>query len=232
MPLKKMQVLVVDDDVGILRLMRDVLELEGYQVLLASSAEATFEVMAKEAPDLVLLDIRLPDMDGYTICQCIRQFSQLPIIMVTAKGNEEEKVQGLEAGADDYVTKPFSSSELAARIKAVLRRSKLWEEYPEPTLHCGELVVDFARCRISVGGQGVNLTATEYRLLSYLARNAGRVLTSAQILENVWGEEYLGDTHILQVNIGRLRKKLEDEAGNPKYIITRPGIGYTMNKKE
>jgi len=150
--------------------------------------------------------------------------------MVTAKGTEEEKVKGLDAGADDYVTKPFSSKELAARVRAVLRRSKLWDERPEPAFHLHDLLIDFARHKVTLGNQEVNLTATEYRLLSYLARNADRVVTPDQILEKVWGEDYLGETRLLQVNMVRLRRKLGDDAKNPKYIMTRSGIGYSMMK--
>jgi DNA-binding response OmpR family regulator len=170
-------------------------------------------------------------MDGYTVCERIREFSQVPIIMVTAKGNDEETVKGLDAGADDYVTKPFSSKELAARVKAALRRTTLWDEHPEPAFSSNDLVIDFARHRVTVGSQEVNLTAIEYKLLSYLARNASRILTPDQILVTVWGEEYAGETHLLQVSIARLRQKLGDNARNPRYILTRPGIGYMMVKK-
>jgi len=211
--------------------MQRILQLEGYRVLKASGGESALDMFDEETPDLVLLDIMMPIVDGYTVCRRIREFSQIPIIMVTAKGNDEEKVAGLDAGADDYVTKPFSSSELAARVRAVLRRTRLWNEQPKPAFCYEDLVVDFARHRVTVGEREVNLTATEYRVLSYLARNTGRVVTPDQILERVWGEEYIGDTHLLQVNIARLRKKLDDNAGVPRYILTRPGIGYMMAKK-
>lgn len=231
MPSRKVSVLVVDDDVRILRLTRRILEMDGYRVLAASDGESALDMFDDESPDLVLLDIMMPGMDGYTVCQRIREFSQIPVIMVTAKGGDEEKVQGLDAGADDYVTKPFSTEELAARVKAVLRRTTLWGESPEPVFHCHDLVVDFARRKVTLDSQQVNLTATEYKLLSYVARNSGRVVTPDQILEKVWGEEYLGETHLLQVNIARLRRKLSDDTKNPKYILTRPGIGYTMVKQ-
>jgi len=230
MPSRKTSLLVVDDDVRILRMMQRMLELEGYRVLTASSGEAALDIFDEETPDLVLLDIMMPNMDGYTVCRRIREFSQTPIIMVTGKDNDEEKVQGLDAGADDYVTKPFSAKELGARVRAVLRRTKLWDERPEPAFHSDDLVVDFARHRVTLSGQEVNLTATEYRLLSYLARNADRVVTPDQILGQVWGEEYVGESHLLQVNIARLRQKLNDDTKNPRYILTRPGIGYMMKK--
>ncbi|MFC1934501.1 response regulator transcription factor [Chloroflexota bacterium] len=231
MPSKKASVLVVDDDVRILRMIQGILELEGYRVLSAGSGEDALDALGKETPDLVLLDIMMPGMDGYTVCRRIREFLQIPVIMVTAKGGDEEKVQGLDAGADDYVAKPFSSSELAARIRAVLRRTTLWNERPAPAFHFHNLVIDFAGHKVTSGSQEVDLTATEYRLLSYLVRNAGRVVTPDQILERVWGEEYVGETHLLQVNMARLRQKLGDDAKNPRYILTRPGIGYMVTKQ-
>lgn len=231
MPARKVSVLVVDDDVRILRMMQRILELEGYRVLNATGGEAALNVFDEETPDLVLLDIMLPDIDGYTVCRRVREFSQVPIIMVTAKDNVEEKVEGLDAGADDYVAKPFSSGELVARVRAVLRRTKLWDEHTGPALYSSDLVIDFARHKVTLGGQEVNLTATEYRLLSYLARNADRVVTADQTLENVWGEEYIGETHLLQVTMARLRRKLSDDAKNSRYILTRPGIGYMLVKQ-
>lgn len=221
-------VLVVDDDVRMLRMMRRILELESYRVITAGSAEAAFDVFDREAPDVVLLDVMMPGMDGYAACQRIREFSQVPIMMVTARSVDEEKVRGLDSGADDYVTKPFSASELTARVRAVLRRTALWDDPPEPALKCGDLVIDFSRKRVTLGSQELNLTATEYRLLSYLARNADRVLTPDQILEKVWSERYVGETNLLQANITRLRKKLKEDARNPRYILTRQGIGYMM----
>jgi DNA-binding response OmpR family regulator len=231
MALRKTCVLVVDDNVRMLRLMTRILELEGYRVLRAINGVAALDVFDEETPDLVLLDIIMPVMDGYTACRRIREFSQIPIIMVTAKGNEEEIVEGLNAGADDYVPKPFPAKELAARVGAVLRRTKLWEERSQPAFQSADLAIDFARHVVTVGGQEVNLTAMEYKMLSYLARNAGRVVIPDDILSKVWGEEYCGETHIIQVNMARLRKKLGDDAKNPKYIMTRPGIGYSMIKQ-
>jgi len=230
MPARKASVLVIDDEVRILRILQRVLELEGYRVLTANNGKAALDAFDKETPELVLLDIMMPDVDGYTMCQRIREFSQIPIIMVTAKDSDQEIVQGLNAGADDYVTKPFSASELVARVRAVLRRSKAWDECTEPEFHSEDLVIDFARHRVTRCGQEVILTATEYRLLSYLVHNAGRVVTPDQILEKVWGEDYVGETHLLQVNMARLRQKLGDDAKKSRYILTRPGIGYMMLK--
>lgn len=231
MPSRKVSVLVVDDDTHILRMLQRMLELEGYQVLTASSGVAALDIFDEKTPELVLLDIMLPDMDGYTVCRNIHEFSQIPIIMITAKDSDEEKVQGLDAGADDYVTKPFSANELVARVRAVLRRTRLWDEHPEPAFSFQDLVIDFVRHRVTAGSQEVNLTATEYRLLAYLVHNAGRVVTPDQIIQAVWGEEYIGEAHLLQVNMARLRQKLKDDARNPKYILTKSGIGYMMQQK-
>lgn len=231
MPSRKELVLVVDDDRRILRMLQLTLEAEGYRVVRASDGQAALDIFVEEVPDLVLLDIMMPGIDGCTVCQRIREFSQVPIIMVTAKGSDDEKVQGLDAGATDYITKPFSTRELVARVRAVLRRTKLWDKQSEPAFCSEDLVVDFAQHRVSLSGQQVNLTSTEYRLLSYLALNAGRLVTSGQILEKVWGEEYSGEAHLLQVTMARLRQKLCDDARNPRYILTKPGIGYTIVKR-
>jgi DNA-binding response OmpR family regulator len=230
MSAKKTLVLVVDDDIRILRMMKRMLELEGFQTTVASSGESALKMFEKETPDLILLDIMMPDMDGYTVCQRVREFSQVPIIMVTAKGDDKEKVAGLNIGADDYVTKPFSASEMAARVRAVLRRLGSQNRPVEAVFRHKDLIVDFASHRVMVKNNELRLTSTEYRLLSYISLNAGRVITPDQLLHKVWGEEYIGAPHLLQVNIARLRKKLGDNAKTPSYILTRPGIGYIMAK--
>jgi len=226
----KASVLVVDDEIRTLRMMQHMLELEGYRAITSTSGEAALDVFELETPDLVLLDILMPLMDGFEVCRRIREFSQLPIIMVTAKDSEMDKIKGLDAGADDYITKPFTAGELMARVRVSLRRTRLWNERPAPAFQLGDLVVDFTTHRVIVGGEEKLLTATEYRLLSYLARNQRRILTADAILTNVWGEGYYGDLHLLQATIARLRIKIGDNAKNPKYILTRPGIGYTMAK--
>ncbi len=208
MPARKASILVVDDDAGMLRMMQRALELEDYQVFTALNGETALVVFDQEMPDLMLLDVTMPGMSGYAVCRRIRESSKIPIIMVTGRNSEEEKVAGLNAGADDYVTKPFSTRELVARVEAVLRRSKLWDERPGPAYRSDDLVVDFARHNVTVGGEEIDLTATEYRLLSYLARNAGRDLTPEQILEAVWGKDYAGERPFLRVNMDRLRRKL------------------------
>jgi DNA-binding response OmpR family regulator len=227
---KKTLILVVDDDIRMLRMMKRMLELENFQTITANNGEAALRVFEKENPDLVLLDIMMPEMNGYTVCQHIREFSEVPIIMVTAMGDDKQKVEGLDIGADDYVTKPFSASELAARVRAILRRSGSQERQANSLFHNKDLVIDYSSNRVSMRDQELILTSTEYRLLSYISQNAGRVVTPDQLLNKVWGEAYLGAPHLLQVNIARLRKKLGDDARNPTYILTRPGIGYIMSK--
>jgi len=227
---KKILILVVDDDIRMLRMMKRMLELENFQTITANSGEAALKEFEKENPDLVLLDIMMPDMNGYTVCQHIREFSEVPIIMVTAMGDDKQKVEGLDIGADDYVTKPFSASELAARVRAILRRTGSQERQHNSLFRYKDLVIDYASNRVSMQDKELILTSTEYRLLSYISQNAGRVVTPDQLLNKVWGEAYLGAPHLLQVNIARLRKKLGDDARNPTYILTRPGIGYIMAK--
>ncbi len=221
-------VLVVEDDPRILRLEQMVLEKEGYTVLTAGSGEEALDTLAEISPSLVVLDIGLPGMDGFATCYRIREFSQVSVIMVTRRDFNEDKVKGLEIGADDYITKPFSPNELAARVKASLRRTAMNSEVKEPTVQVGDLFVDFNSNRVMLANREVLLSDTEYRLLTYLARNAGRIVTRDQILERIWGEEYSGEDHLLHVTIGRLRQKLEDPARKPKYILTRRGIGYSF----
>ncbi|PKB57637.1 MAG: hypothetical protein BZY73_02275 [SAR202 cluster bacterium Casp-Chloro-G3] len=221
-------VLVIEDDPRILRLEQMVLEKEGYTVLTSLTAEEALETLAEISPSLIVLDVGLPGMDGFAACYQIREVSQVPIIMVTGRDFNEDKIKGLEIGADDYITKPFSPNELAARVKAALRRSAMSTGVIEPTVQIGDLFVDFISNRVMLANREVLLSDTEYRLLCYLARNAGRIVTRDQILERIWGEEYSGEDHLLHVTIGRLRLKLEDPARKPKYIITRRGIGYSF----
>ena len=230
MSLGKATILTVDDDVRMLRMMKRTLELEGYRVLTASNGEVTLDVMDRETPCLVLLDIKMPGLDGHTICRRIREFSQVPVIMVTTMARDEERVQGLDAGADDYITKPFAANELMARVRAVLRRAGVRDEHSKTVFNAGDLVIDFARNRVFLGSKEMSLTSTEYRLLSYMAGNAERVVTPDQILEKVWDKEHIGGSHLIQVNISRLRQKLKDDTRNPRYILTRPGLGYMMLK--
>jgi DNA-binding response OmpR family regulator len=197
-------------------------------VVTAGNGEEALDTLAEISPSLILLDIGLPGMDGFTVCRRVREFSQVSIVMVTARDFNEDKVNGLEIGADDYITKPFSPNEMAARVKAALRRANMNNEVMEPIVQVGDLFLDFASNRVMLSNQEVLLSDTEYRLLCYLARNAGRIVTRDQILERIWGEEYLGEDHLLHVTIGRLRQKLEDPARRPRYILTRRGIGYSF----
>jgi DNA-binding response OmpR family regulator len=224
-------IFVVDDDERTRHMLKSMLRLEGYCVITANDATEALEQFDHETPDLVILDIMMPEINGYDLCQRIRQFSQVPIIMLTAKDSEQDMIEGLDVGADDYVTKPFQSRELLARIRASLRRTKLWDERPSPPFRLGDLIVDFENHRVQRGEDEICPTATEYRLLSYLARNAGRVLTVDTILNVVWGEGYYGDVHLLQSTMANLRSKLGDDARRPKYILTRSGIGYMMRKE-
>jgi two-component system response regulator VicR len=212
-------------------MLNSMLRLEGYRVITASNGTEALECFNHEFPDLILLDIMMPGIDGYDLCQRIREFSPVPIIMLTAKDSEQDMIDGLDVGADDYVTKPFLSRELLARIRAALRRTKLWDEQPSPPFQLNDLTVDFNNHRVQQDGKEICPTATEYRLLSYLARNAGRVLTVDAILNVVWGEGYYGDVHLLQSTMANLRNKLGDNARRPKYILTRSGIGYMMRKE-
>ena len=231
MSISNTTILVVDDYESTQHKLGSMLRLKGYRVNTSISGAEALEHFNHESPDLILLDIMMPEIDGYDLCQSIREFSQVPIIMLTAKDSEQDTIDGLDVGADDYVTKPFLSKELLARIRASLRRTRLWDERPSPPFQLDDLTVDFDNHRVQRGGKEIRLTATEYRLLSYLARNAGRVLTADAILTVVWGERYYGDVHLLQSTMTNLRSKLGDNARNPQYIVTRSGIGYTMRKE-
>lgn len=232
MPAKKTTILTADDDPQLLRLVARNLQLEGYEVLTASDGKQALEQVETHAPDLVLLDVMMPKMDGFTVCHRVREFSAVPIIIITARGQDQDKVRGLDLGADDYLTKPFSVDELLARVRAVLRRALFIANEQSHALRTtttiGELTIDFAQHLVTMKGKEVVLTPTEYRILSYLAQNAGRVVTQDLLLEHVWGSEYVGEGHMLQVNINRLRRKIEPDATHPRYIMTKVGIGYLL----
>ena len=196
----------------------------------ASDGKTGLQLIEDEDAALVLLDIIMPGLDGFQVCERTRHFSNVPIIMLTAKSRIEDVVNGLDTGADDYVTKPFGTDELLARVKATLRRSRFPEEMVQPPFTSGKLHIDFAQHRVTLDEKEVILTSTEYRLLCLLACNAGRVLTQDQLLTEVWGWQYHGDVHILQVAVNRLRKKIGDDPNNPKYIATRSGIGYIFKE--
>lgn len=232
MPAKKTTILAADDDPQLLRLMTRNLQLEGYDVLAASDGLQALELVESNAPDLVLLDVMMPKMDGFTVCYRVREFSAVPIIIVTARGQDQDKVRGLDLGADDYLTKPFSVDELLARVRAVLRRAQFTtREHSQglrATTATGNLLVDYSQHMVIMNGQEIALTPTEYRIIAYLAQNVGRVVTQDLLLEHVWGPEYLGESHMLQVNINRLRRKMEIDATQPNYILTKVGVGYSL----
>jgi DNA-binding response OmpR family regulator len=222
-------VLVVDDEPRYLRVIRFNLEAGGYLVTCAATGEEALGLLRARDPDLVVLDIMLPDLDGFEVCRRARELSDVPIIMLTAKGADEDKIEGLRLGADDYVTKPFSAQELVARVEAVLRRAHPAETPSrQPTLVAGDVGIDFHAQRVTARGQEVRLSPTEYKLLTCLAARPGTVLTHRHLLENVWGPAYRGEHEILRIALWRLRHKLEHDPTNPRTILTRPGVGYML----
>jgi DNA-binding response OmpR family regulator len=231
MTAKKTTILTADDDPQLLRLVMRNLQLEGYEVLVASDGKQALEEIEAHQPDLVLLDVMMPRMDGFTVCQRVREFSLVPIIILTARGQDQDKIRGFDLGADDYLTKPFSVDELLARVRAVLRRTQFMANERAAATRAtsiGELTIDFTQHQVTMAGREITLTPIEYRIISYLAMNAGRVVTQDLLLEHVWGAEYIGESHMLQVNVNRLRRKLEADHTNPRYILTKVGIGYLL----
>ena len=228
--LKKPKILIADDDRAIRIFIRANLEIRDYEILLAMDGEEAIKLTEQELPDLLLLDIMMPKIDGFEVCRRVREWSKVPIIMLSAREGESDKVKCLDSGADDYLTKPFSLKELLSRIKAVLRRTQNDNISFQPKYCCGELEVDLTQNKVSLAGEEIILTGTEYKILSYLTVNAGRVITPNQLLQKVWGEEYVGANHLLQSMMARLRHKLRDDSRNPKYILTNRGIGYELRK--
>jgi DNA-binding response OmpR family regulator len=223
------KILVVDDEPRYLRLLEANLLTEGYDVLTASDGLQAIDTFSSNPVELILLDVMMPRLDGFATCQRIRQYSNVPIIILTAKGEEQDRVRGLDLGADDYLVKPFSATELLARVRAVLRRSEVSKESgQERFFEHGDLRIDFARAEVWTGNQPVFLSATEYRLLLQFAHHVGKIMTAEELLTSVWGPEYKTDKEILWVSIARLRQKLEEEAHEPKHIVTRSGLGYLM----
>ncbi|HEY8478149.1 MAG TPA: response regulator transcription factor [Chloroflexota bacterium] len=226
---EKAKIVAADDDPHMLRLVQRSLEAAGYQVLTANNGRVALDLVASENPDLLILDLRMPVLDGWEVCRRVREFSAVPIIMLTQLNDELDRVRGLDTGADDYLGKPFGTKELVARVRAALRRAQDYnQERTQSVVTSGDLVVDFTQHQVTLRGRVVDLTPTEYRLLAHLARNAGRVLTQSDILTRVWGPAYEGESHLLRVNIARLRQKIEDDPSHPKRIITRQGIGYLL----
>jgi two-component system KDP operon response regulator KdpE len=228
--LNKTRILLVDDEPRLINLVREVLAATGYEVLTAVTGERAIEMTAIEQPDLVLLDLVLAGgTDGYMVAQRIREFSNVPIIMLTARVREYDKLHGFDVGADDYITKPFSSKELLARIRAVLKRSQGDIARPAAAeIVCGEIRIDLARHHVSIAGRDVHLTPTEYSLLHELATHPNQVLLHEQLLTAVWGSEYRNDIDYLRAYIRYLRQKIEADPANPKWIVRCPGVGYML----
>ncbi len=220
------RVLVVEDEESFSDALSFMLRKEGFEVAVASTGPDGLDEFERHGADLVLLDLMLPGISGTEVCRTLRAKSNVPIIMVTAKDGEIDKVVGLELGADDYVTKPFSSRELVARVRAVLRRRGEPEELLPATLECGPVRMDIERHTVSVDGAGVAFPLKEFELLEMLLRNSGRVLTRGQLIDRVWGSDYVGDGKTLDVHVKRLRSKIEPDAANPRYLVTVRGLGY------
>lgn len=227
--MNKPLVLVVDDDHKILRLLRIEFTAQGFQVLMAERGKDALELLDRQRPDLVVLDVIMPGMDGLEVLKRIREKSGVPVILLTAKGTDSDKIMGLELGADDYLPKPFNPEELTARVRAVLRRSQM-REAPNNgnTLVCGNITIDLARRTVYVNNKAVVLSRTEWQLLQQLCANAGRVMLHEDLLTRTWGPEYRDDIQYLRVWISRLRQKLEENPAEPKYIRTVQGIGYIL----
>lgn len=225
--MRKHLILVVDDEPPIVRLVRAKLRVDGYEVLTATRGEEALAIMQQEVPDLVVLDVMMPEMDGFETLRRIRQHSQVPVVMLTARGSDADKLKGLHSGADDYVTKPFNPDELEARIAAVLRRTAGTPTAgTEPILRYPGIEIDLERRTVMVRGAEVRFSRTEWELLSQLAGNAGRVMMHGELLARIWGPEYRNETHYLRTWVSRLRAKLEPDEGSIELITTYPGMGY------
>ncbi len=218
------KVLVVDDDRQMLRAVSNALRARGYSVVTAGDGEAALEVLAETEPDLMLLDLGLPNLDGHTVISRLRGWSDIPVIVLSVREGQDEKAAALDAGADDYVTKPFGTKELLARMRAVLRRAA--SDQPEPVLLFGELEIDLPRRLVKMAGEPIHLTPTEYRLLETMATNAGKLLTHGFLLRKVWGPGYGTESNYLRLYVRQLRQKLGDDPARPRWITTEPGLGY------
>lgn len=233
--MEQKKILVVDDEKPIADILKFNLEKEGYEVLCAHDGDTAIELATKEEPDLILLDIMLPNKDGNEVCREVRKTHMMPIIMLTAKDTEIDKVLGLELGADDYVTKPFSNRELIARVKANLRRQQVdpvSQKRENADITIGSLVIHPDAYTVTRNGDQVELTHREFELLHYLARHIGQVMTREHLLETVWGYDYYGDVRTVDVTVRRLREKIEENPSNPLWIVTRRGVGYYLRNPE
>ena len=228
------KILVVDDEPTQLRLAEQVLKSDGYQVILANSGQESLRMIVDQKPDLVILDVMMPGIDGWQTCSCVRELTDIPIIMLTGKRTgEDDIVRGLECGADEYLAKPLGNRELLARVRSALRRAEQpsYLEKKEKTVYSDEyLIVDVEERKVEVNGERLKLTPREFRLLALLIENADRVLSHQQVLENVWGWEYIDDVDYVRIYISHLRQKIEPDTSQPKYILTEPGVGYSFHR--
>jgi DNA-binding response OmpR family regulator len=228
---EKARLLIIEDDIKLVEALKLYLSTAGYAVTSAPDGREGLKEIYLQQPDLIILDIMMPGLDGWEVCDRIREVSDVPIVMLTARGQEAEKVRGLQLGADDYIAKPFSLRELEARVESVLRRASMAPLVRNRVLYADdELVIDSENWEVTRGGQLVELTATERRLLFLLAENQGRVMTTSRILERIWGSEYVGETKYVKLYIWRLRQKIEPVPGEPRYIHTERGIGYRFGR--
>ncbi len=229
--MNKIHILVVDDDEAIVRFLCANLRARDYRVTIATNGEEALEAVQRDFVDLIVLDIMMPKLDGVQVCQRIREWSQVPVLILSARGDEKDKVRCLEIGADDYLTKPFGVEELLARIKTALRHAGVSRVTSSlPVFTSGELEINFDMRRVNVQGKDVRLTPTEYLLLQQLAVNAGKVMTHSMLLQKVWGEQYYSEKEYLRVFVGRLRRKIERDPENPRHILTVPGVGYYLGQ--
>ncbi len=227
------RVLVVDDEAAIRRYLRASLSAHGYTVFEVESGRAALEAITAERPDVVILDLGLPDVDGVEVTRLLREWTRIPIIILSVRGQEADKIAALDAGADDYVTKPFSPRELASRIRAVLRRAEMPTPVPRTTIRVDDrLEIDFRTREVIVDGERISLRPTEYRLLYHLVNNAGWVMTHEMLLSKVWGHEYRDETGYLRLYVTYLRKKIEEDPAHPRYILTERGVGYRFKELE
>jgi two-component system KDP operon response regulator KdpE len=220
-------VLVVDDEPQIVRGLRVVLRTAGFEVHAAATKQEALDALSVRPPDIVVLDLKLPDGTGVEVTEEVRRWSKLPIVVLSAVGDEAEKVRALDAGADDYITKPFGADELTARLRALLRRAS---DSPEPAIAFGDVKVDLGAHTVTRDGEEVHLTPIEYDLLAMLAKHRGKLVTHRQLLQEVWGPQYVDETHYLRVHVAHVRSKLERDPSRPRYIITEPGVGYRLRE--
>jgi two-component system KDP operon response regulator KdpE len=221
-----LRVLVVDDERAIRRYLHAALNAQGYTIFEAINGQEALNAVVTDRPDLVILDLGLPDMDGVEVTRQLREWTHIPIIILSVREQESDKIAALDSGADDYLTKPFSSGELMARIRVAMRRST--QTTSGPVFETGDLKVDLSRRLVTINGQDVSLTPTEYDLLRVMVQNAGKVLTHHQLLRQVWGTGYESEAHLLRVNMSNLRRKIELDPTRPRYILTEPGVGYRL----